>query len=907
MHGASAAGPPQESGRPPRRGPRTPGPTPPTDEPAARGTVPGCGAWPFIDREGELEAVLATVGGTEAASVVVSGQPGAGRTRLAQEVKRELTARGRRVEWITCTRAISAIPLGTFAHLVPTVGAGADLAAAWQALVSTLGADREDGPAVVVVDDAHLLNDLCAALAHKLVSTRTAGVVLTVSDAVPAPDPVDALWKDGLAARIDLAALTRQHVERMLEAALGDLVDSRTCESLWRTSRGSAVLLRELVADARTTGHLDQAGGLWRWDGVVALTQRLRSVVRAQLGGLSPAEREAMELLAVGVPLELADLVTLTSAEVVASLERRGLVLVEQVSPRPVAIVAHPLHAQVLRAELPRAAADAFRRRLASASSVQRWLREDPVRVSALLLDADGPRPGHGVLTRAAAQANGRFDHDLAERLARSALARGPDVAACTALAESLRWQGRHPEAEQVAGQAAALPVPGPAREALAVTRVLNLCYGLGRVDDALALTAEDPGDVVRAVGVVLGLSAGAPLRSADLELERLAGGSDDPRVLVWAGVARTTGLALLGSVPEALVSATAGWTALAASDTATESSAACAALAFGELMALELSGRLKQHEAKMDELHELAMARAPSALDGVAALGLGCGLLAAGRPVEAVGWLTEAAATLVHSDPVGLLRLCRARQAQAHALLGDPTRAQSALTAARAPSPVRVFDPEVLLAASWLAAAEHRADDAGNKAVAAASLAARLGQRPVEARALHTAARLGRTGKIIDRLHELSDELGDRLLRAFAAQAEAAASGSGEGLDEVASEFAELGAQGLAADASAQAAEAHRDAGHRRQASASAACANSLARSGGGIRTPALDGIVSYELTEREREVATLAAQGVKNQEIARRLVLSVRTVETHLGRVYDKLGISGRGALRDALITQQ
>jgi DNA-binding NarL/FixJ family response regulator len=122
-----------------------------------------------------------------------------------------------------------------------------------------------------------------------------------------------------------------------------------------------------------------------------------------------------------------------------------------------------------------------------------------------------------------------------------------------------------------------------------------------------------------------------------------------------------------------------------------------------------------------------------------------------------------------------------------------------------------------------------------------------------------------------------------------------------------VADEFAQLGAQALAADARAQAAEAHRDAGHRRRASASAAYAVSLARSGGGIHTPALDGLVPYALTGREREVATLAAQGVSNQEIARRLVLSVRTVETHLARVYDKLGINNRGALRDTLTAEQ
>ncbi len=55
-----------------------------------------------------------------------------------------------------------------------------------------------------------------------------------------------------------------------------------------------------------------------------------------------------------------------------------------------------------------------------------------------------------------------------------------------------------------------------------------------------------------------------------------------------------------------------------------------------------------------------------------------------------------------------------------------------------------------------------------------------------------------------------------------------------------------------------------------------------------------------SYEdLTEREREVLQLLAMGMTNQQVADKLVLSVRTVETHRARIMDKLGIKGRAAL--------
>ena len=52
--------------------------------------------------------------------------------------------------------------------------------------------------------------------------------------------------------------------------------------------------------------------------------------------------------------------------------------------------------------------------------------------------------------------------------------------------------------------------------------------------------------------------------------------------------------------------------------------------------------------------------------------------------------------------------------------------------------------------------------------------------------------------------------------------------------------------------------------------------------------------------LSDREREVARLAVAGLTNQEIADRLVLSVRTVETHMHHVLRKLELGSRQALK-------
>jgi DNA-binding CsgD family transcriptional regulator len=68
------------------------------------------------------------------------------------------------------------------------------------------------------------------------------------------------------------------------------------------------------------------------------------------------------------------------------------------------------------------------------------------------------------------------------------------------------------------------------------------------------------------------------------------------------------------------------------------------------------------------------------------------------------------------------------------------------------------------------------------------------------------------------------------------------------------------------------------------------------------GLRPPA-----PSELSESERRVAELVAQGFTNREVAARLFMSPKTVEANMRRIYDKLGVRSRAELGALLAPRQ
>ena len=143
--------------------------------------------------------------------------------------------------------------------------------------------------------------------------------------------------------------------------------------------------------------------------------------------------------------------------------------------------------------------------------------------------------------------------------------------------------------------------------------------------------------------------------------------------------------------------------------------------------------------------------------------------------------------------------------------------------------------------------------------------------------------------------------------MAAHAAYANAVAARNSEALHAVSEAFERLGANLYAAEASVEAAAVLRRGGRSREAAADEHRAAQLLGRCEGAVTPVVRTITARaRLTPGELDAAVQAAAGHSNKQIAADHHISVRTVENHLQHVYEKLGISSRRELAEALRDQ-
>lgn len=752
-------------------------------------------------------------------------------------------------------------------------------------------------PTFLAVDDAHLLDDVSATLLLQLAVDRVCPMVVTVRSGAPTPDAVTALWKDGLLERLEVSPLSLPETTALLEHVLGGRIQSTTARRLFAVTAGNVLWLRHLIHGERAAGRLRLEEAIWHWWGQPELNPALTALINADIGALPRSIRSVLEALALGEPLSIDVLGMLVEQADLEEAADRHLVNVRLDVGQWIARLAHPLYGEAVRAQVSAPRARRLRGQLVRALRASGATGND-VRVAVLALDSDLP-PDPDLLLTAATQASLLTDMELTERLVVEALAHGGGFEAHLLHGFTLGYVFRPAEAEREFAQAALVAHTDAQRLRVAQARATNLGLVVGQPDEAHAiLAAADSctGADLELLGIRSFFAVcGNHLDDAVGQARRAL---DNPDVSApcrcYAAWALSAVAALRGWNEEASKIAERGASAMLRRP---ETTMLRMNLAWWEILGHGLAGNPQRVRQSIDHLAGSMSGRFGTIIQPNLE---GWHALVTGRIAAAVSLLSEFR-PYFPGHGGGWTSLLELRLVIARGMAGDAAGAREAFERAkiaRHPA-LGVVEPQFGLASAWLAAAEGATSEATRHARRTAKLAADSGQLAIEVLARHAAVTFGDRGQA-RRLSELARRVPGPRASVAAAHATAWDEHDEMGLLAAADRFEDAGLLLAAAEAAAQAESLARRRLEPKTTAVAAARTAALLGACEGARTPALRSAERpLPISDRQREVAAMAAAQLSNRDIAERLGVSIRTVEGHVYHACVKLGVPNRAAL--------
>lgn len=874
-------------------------------------SIAGATGADVVGADRNVDEIVATLTGGR--SVLVVGTFGSGKSFLIEAATHALLAAGRSPLAVRAAAPLSATPFGAL-RANPRVA---------QLLDATTRPSSGEPAPMVVVDDGHLLDaDSARWISHAVhVGRITALVVGAPSSSAEArraqPDTLtelDELWISGHAARVDLGPLTFAEAEELIEAEAGHAVVDRIRRAdLYRASGGSRLFLIEMVRSLADDASAASSG--------IRITNRIRDVLRYQLNTLGRSQRVCLSLVSRLGGVTRPRLSRVVEARAIDRLIEKGYLVTDARNPD---MLRAPSIFSTLRDDADESDetddVDELVDSLGEILPPETVLSADEANDIAMRWSFDGRLPkavgahGAGTVRRialaasAAAIEQGRFRDAL--MLAQMAESTGPSADARLALSRALSGLRRDDEALETLE--AAVPLIQEDEEALRLFQWWSaLLIGLARYDELPPLAAA-----------AAGWPAAGPLLTGEIRAARVQAAY---AFMEWDDVTRW------------------GWEIFEDADCALMTRVragveAASALAYrGDVTAafrcLELVRRLNSDPVTGRAVDETAQA---TILTGEALLRFTLGMCVRDVLSEVEAILTRtgprpgstmlaflaytgavadlfrgdlqatdleyhaAVARFTTAESTGWRAGIHSEHALVLGMLGDATAAASSLRqaedlgAARSPVTRHLFTR-----ARYVAASQSVAEDLG--ALERELLDLSEGSPTLHAVNLYLVLTNG-GGTPEDRrtLQRIAADTDYALASLLEQHIVAVEGGDGREVERVAAAFAATGAYLLALRAQEDAVTAHDRGGNAlrmSQARRQLAAYGVLSRRADAAEVDT----TATRLSERERQVACLIAEGLSNRQIADRLFLSVRTVESHIYQARLKLGVPTRRGLAE------
>ncbi|PIO50387.1 hypothetical protein BV502_08550 [Leucobacter sp. OAMLP11] len=298
-----------------------------------------------VTREHELSLAAGLI--EAGVNLEVFGTPGSGRSTFLSALGSQLTQAGFSPFIVRGVRAFENRPLAALQSfgLVRTDNRSRDLiGSAAQEIRQRLGQEF----AVLLVDDWDSLDSASWGVLDGV--RRELHVPVVVARGLHSETDESHALLPGSAQVIEMLPLGFEELEAVVSERLGGAISVATMSRILEASGGIVGLAVQLVEAARRNGHIRFDGGLWS-DPRDLWTSGMRGPVRRFLGGLQRNEVETLETLAIVGVIDLDAARGLIEWEVLERLEERGLIQIVQSESRGLVTVTPPLVVDYFRHE----------------------------------------------------------------------------------------------------------------------------------------------------------------------------------------------------------------------------------------------------------------------------------------------------------------------------------------------------------------------------------------------------------------------------------------------------------------------------------------------------------------------------------------------------------------------------
>jgi class 3 adenylate cyclase/tetratricopeptide (TPR) repeat protein len=433
-------------------------------------------AGPMVARREELERIISLVEAVvdgRGRLALLAGEPGAGKTRLAQEVTLEARDRGFVIAAGRCSEVEQVAPFYVMREMLAALYAlcpsslQAEIPRRWPDVLrllpnqTTSGATESEGaeeqqrlfwavtgfvqacaelaPLALLLDDLHWADGsslkLLVHLAHHTLQHRVLLLGAYRDVEVGRQHPLERvlvdLERDGLAERIAVRRLAEGDTAALMAGSIGlEQVSDALAELVFRRTEGNPFFVQQVMRALVERGDIYRENGRWHRREVAALEvpESIRAVTGQRLSRLSDAAQETLrEASVLGQTFEFDDLVGMgerTEREVEAALEESAASGLIREAGKDGYGFDHALTQQALTAEL-----SARRRRrlhLAAADSLERLpervRRKRAPEIALHLVEADAGERALPYCLRAGEQAEALIAYSEAEWQYRTAL-----------------------------------------------------------------------------------------------------------------------------------------------------------------------------------------------------------------------------------------------------------------------------------------------------------------------------------------------------------------------------------------------------------------------------------------------------------------------------------------------------